>query len=446
MTPHASAIHLQLSLKPQSGTQLAKTLGLSQPTIARALKEMRNDLIQLGGQRSSQYHLVDPSRGFHSFPVFSINPLGQIIERGVLTPVRPEGFVFTSTQGEKTYTEGIPWWLYDHRPQGFLGRAYAQRWSSPLGLPQALKEWSDSHSIQAMLAHGHDAIGHWVLGVTCKDQVLGASTLNAIAESEKPRAYTQLAIEALHGESPGSSAGGEQPKFTAYSEGVHGPHHVLVKFTERQDNAISQRWRDLLLAEHLALETLHRGGLASSKSKIYNTKTQRFLEIVRFDRVGTLGRRGVVSLEALDAQFVGRASEPWPVIAQSLQNQNIIGSEQVQQVALLWAFGSLIGNSDMHNGNLSFLIDEGPPFALAPSYDMTPMSFAPTSAGGLPERIHPVSFQSAVGHPVWRQAKALAESYLSLLKRHEFSKEFEPCLLATQAHIEVMGRIIDRLA
>ena len=200
------------------------------------------------------------------------------------------------------------------------------------------------------------------------------------------------------------------------------------------------------MAEHLALETLHRGGLASSKSKIYNTKTQRFLEIVRFDRVGALGRRGVVSLEALDAQFVGRASEPWPVIAQSLQNQNIIGSEQVQQVALLWAFGSLIGNSDMHNGNLSFLIDEGPPFALAPSYDMTPMSFAPTSAGGLPERIHPVSFQSAVGHPVWRQAKALAESYLSLLKRHEFSKEFEPCLLATQAHIEAMGRIIDRLA
>jgi len=29
--------------------------------------------------------------------------------------------------------------------------------------------------------------------------------------------------------------------------------------------------------------------------------------------------------------------------------------------ARLWAFGTLIGNTDMHSGNLSFITDQGPP-------------------------------------------------------------------------------------
>jgi hypothetical protein len=54
---------------------------------------------------------------------------------------------------------------------------------------------------------------------------------------------------------------------------------------------------------------------------------------------------------------------------------------------LLWAFGTLIGNSDMHSGNLSFVSEHGRPYDIAPAYDMTPMTFAPRSGGGLPDTI-----------------------------------------------------------
>ena len=46
-------------------------------------------------------------------------------------------------------------------------------------------------------------------------------------------------------------------------------------------------------------------------------------------------------------------------------------------------FGTLIGNSDMHSGNLSFVAERGRPYNLAPAYDMTPMALAPRTGGGI---------------------------------------------------------------
>ena len=69
-------------------------------------------------------------------------------------------------------------------------------------------------------------------------------------------------------------------------------------------------------AEHLALKVL------GVETEIFDFEGQRFLEIPRFDRVGALGRVGLFSLQALDAQFVGRAREPWPVLVDALIEQN----------------------------------------------------------------------------------------------------------------------------
>ena len=41
-------------------------------------------------------------------------------------------------------------------------------------------------------------------------------------------------------------------------------------------------------------------------------------------------------------------------------------------------FGQLIGNTDRHFGNLSFLETDEGPLRLAPVYDMLPMAFAPS--------------------------------------------------------------------
>ena len=65
---------------------------------------------------------------------------------------------------------------------------------------------------------------------------------------------------------------------------------------------------------------------------------------------------------------------------------------------LIWAFGRLIGNSDMHRGNLSFV--PTPVMQLAPVYDMLPMMFAPLPGGELPG----VRFAPELPLPSQRQA------------------------------------------
>lgn len=203
---------------------------------------------------------------------------------------------------------------------------------------------------------------------------------------DRPTAYPALALAVSSGEVPGSSAGGEQPKFCTYTE----RGHVIVKFTAPDDNPISERWRDLLLAEHVALKVL------GVETEVFDFGGQRFLEIPRFDRTGALGRNGLFSLRALEAEFVGRARETWPVLVNELVKQGCVHLDAVAATARLWAFGMLIGNTDMHHGNLSFISAHGRPYHLAPAYDMLPMGFAPKSGGGMVNTLRPASLPEVI--------------------------------------------------
>lgn len=256
--------------------------------------------------------------------IYRINTEGDIQRLGVLVAVRPDGFVMQEDGGHDLYSEGLPWWLLDMRPQGFLGRAYAHHHAAMLGLPTNIQHWSDNDAIRALLQHGHDAAGHLLLGDTARAHFLSQPSPLAIAAADKDAAYVQLAEQAAQGDFPVSSAAGEQPKFTAYAHTATGPRHVLVKFSLAETNPIAQRWRDLLLAEHHALETLRHAGVDAVASWIHDHQNQRFLEVERFDRVGSRGRRGVLSLAALDAEFVGKAHEPWPVLVQELARQKVV--------------------------------------------------------------------------------------------------------------------------
>jgi serine/threonine protein kinase HipA of HipAB toxin-antitoxin module len=245
---------------------------------------------------------------------------------------------------------------------------------------------------------------------------------------------------------PGSSAGGEQPKFIAFATTPDGPRHVLVKFSEPDAGPVGERWRDLLLAEHLALETLRAAGIAAATTRLIDTTGQRFLEVERFDRVGALGRRAVFSLSALDAEFVGAGASGWPAIARRLAAQKVIVPQAAESAALLWAFGTLIGNTDMHGGNLSFLSDQGPPCEIAPAYDMSPMGFAPRSGGGLPDSLGDAAIDPGVSNETWRSAEVLARTFLARVGGNGgFSARFEPCIAALELRIETAGARIARL-
>ena len=447
MSPHADAIRLQLALGPASSRQLQQRLGLSQPTLSRALKALDAHVVRLGAGASIHYALRDTVRGLPDIAVYRVSPEGQIKELGLLIPVRPDGFVMRQTNGKTLHGDGLPWWLYDMRPQGYLGRAYAQRHGALLGLPASLSQWSDTHALTALLRHGHDLSGNLLLGEAMRQHFLNGPLAQPVAVVDKPLRYAELAREAAQGELPGSSAGGEQPKFTVYAATKAGPQHMIVKFSEAADHSVSRRWRDLLLAEHLALEALDAQGVPAAASQVVDCGTQRFLEVQRFDRVGARGRRGLFSLAALDAEFVGAAQTGWPGIARPLAQQGMIRPEAADGAALLWAFGTLIGNTDMHAGNLSFVSDHGRPYALAPAYDMTPMAFAPRSGGGYQDRIPEASLHPGVTVAQWHQAERMAREYLKRLRQEtRFDAGFAPCLHAMQQHLQRMGDKIRLLA
>lgn len=447
MNVHADALRRCLATGPKSGTEMAEKIGLSQPTVSRALAAMGDDVIKLGQRKFTRYVLRDRSNGFNDIPVYRVTSLGQIETLGTLQAIRPEGFVFMQANGQAQLSAGLPWWLQDSRPQGFLGRAYAAHHGASLGLPRQLHEWTDAHCLQALLLHGHDGVGNLLIGTKARDAFLNLAEPRPIRQKNKLATYAALALGAAEGDSPGSSAGGEQPKFTAYAETPQGAAHVLVKFSEPQDSPTSQRWRDLLLAEHLALETLREQHFPAAESAIYDYQGQRFLEVKRFDRIAALGRKAIISLTACDAEFVGQAQQPWPVITQALAKQSVITQTAADMAEILWAFGTLIGNSDMHHGNLSFMTDHGRPYDLAPAYDMTPMSFAPTRSGRLPHTISPHTLHPTVSANSWRCAQTFAHIYFEKLQAcHEFNQSFQICLEALAQHIRALSTQINRLA
>jgi serine/threonine protein kinase HipA of HipAB toxin-antitoxin module len=197
-----------------------------------------------------------------------------------------------------------------------------------------------------------------------------------LTDAQRRTRYPQLVDQALAGELAGSSAGGEQPKFPVVIVDAEGSAHVLVKFSEPLETPTGRRWADLLLAEHHALAVIAESGLPAARSRVLEVGGRLFLEVRRFDRIGARGRRGLISLAAADDEFVGQRRH-WLDSAHALLRRRLLSAEDVERIAWLQAFGGLIGNTDMHFGNLSLFYDGAAPAALAPAYDMLPMCYAP---------------------------------------------------------------------
>lgn len=447
MRDYAESIRSILAKGPHSANQLIDILNISQPTLSRALVGMGNEIIRLGAARSIQYSLRDTSRGLPEMPIYRVNSEGQLHLLGTLIPVKSEGFVMREEGGGQLYSHGLPWWLFDMRPQGYLGRSYAAKYGEALGNPIRLVDWNDTHALRALIVHGEDVIGNILIGNTVRERFLARPIPTPIRDEQKSECYIKLAHDAANGDVPGSSAGGEQPKFTVYAMTARGDCHVLVKFSESEQGPVSERWRDLLLAEHMALDVLRQHGIPAAHTNIIDVGQQRFLEIERFDRVSPLGRRGIISLAAMDAEFVGMGNGGWPTMVEALAKDRHITTQAAEVAKMLWAFGTLIGNTDMHTGNLSFVAENGRPYEIAPAYDMTPMAFAPRQGGGIPDVLREARLEANVSNAVWRQAREIAHQYLArLINEPRFSQRFQPCILALREHIETASRKIDRLA
>ncbi len=423
-----------ISLRLQSGgaataQRLAEALNVDRSTIARGLARMGDRVVVLGAARRARNAFRPQVRAAGDrWPMYRIDSVGRAAEWGRLQALhggwliewahdRPAWAEFLVDR--EGFTDRFPFFLGDMRPQGFLGRGIARGAAETLRLPGDPRQWGDDDTMVYLQAMGNDMPG---------DLVVGEGPLRAIlsAQWEQPeddlvfdepacqRRYPELAVRAMAGESTGSSAGGEQPKFLAALREAGGAvRRVLVKFSPPTENETGRRWADLLVAEAQALWLLAEHSLAMAGVRVIDAGGRRFLEVTRHDRVGAHGRRGVVSLEALHAALAPGAAYNWPAAAVALESAALIDRPAREQIQKLHAFGELIGNTDMHHGNFSFWCDDCRPFRPAPAYDMLPMAWAPVRFGELVAADQPLAPRPPLPEEIaaWSEAAGWAVEY-----------------------------------
>jgi HipA-like C-terminal domain len=397
--------------------ELIQRLGCSQPTLSRLVRAVGAQVLTLGKAKQTRYARARPVQVEQPLPITRIDAAGAPHNCGILHAIGVSSGSRTAwvAQRQMEIFEGLPWFVIDMRPQGFIGRQFPAR-IPQLGLPPSIEDWNDNHVLQALSAAGSDEPGDLVLGRAALEQHLLEALPEPISVRRKASAYSQLAQPKEGQQHSPSSAGGEQSKFTAYAQTPQGAQHTIVKFSPTGTDAVAVRWRDLLRSEHHALRVLHDCRLATgvdAAQTLLLDADRTYLEVQRFDRIGPRGRRGVVSLGAIDDVFVGQRNN-WVQTAQQLQGLRMLRERDVQRISLLYAFGLLIHNSDMHFGNLC-LLHEGPAsvqFSLAPCYDMLPMRFAPTAQGIRPLQIPKIVPQADL-LGVWPQALSLAQEFWS---------------------------------
>lgn len=389
-----------------TSTELQTRLGLSQPTVSRALSALvkQGRLLKVGAARSQQYLLPRHIEGVGSqIGMVRVDTQGRVSPFARMVALPGGRFWVNEADGLTQIHDGLPWFLDDMRPQGFMGQTFVQN-HPELSLPADLRHWNDDHALKAMVLAGDDLPGNLIVGEQALAGYLSGVRQTAVVQQPEVD-YPRLAMLAMQGAQPGSSAGGEQPKFSALVNG----QAMLVKFSPSGDAPGDERSRDLLVCEHLALQTLAAAGLPAAESQIVIAGGRVFLQSRRFDRTDK-GRIGMVSLLVYDAQYVGEMDN-WSATAQRMAARQLMTSQDAQQLQLLEAYGLLIANTDRHYGNISFLLEDDD-WRLSPTYDMLPMLYAPVK-GELVERdfaarkLQPTSQTLTV----WPQAKQLAQQF-----------------------------------
>jgi hypothetical protein len=407
-----------------SSAQLQAQLGVSQPTVSRAMASLiqSGEVQKVGAARKQRYVLPRTVRDVgRSIAVMRIDAQGQPSPFARLVPLAGGAVWVDEADGLSQRFDSLPWFLDDMRPQGFMGRTFAHT-HPELQLSNDPRSWSDDDVLRALALCGDDLPGNLVVGeqAFARFHTLPQRSSRAASSDD----YPALADAAMQGTLGGSSAGGEQPKFCTTVGTSTEWRAVLVKFSPAGDAPTDQRTRDLLVCEHLALQTLATAGISAAKTQIFTGAGRVFLEAERFDRTpqgpesesgqraerGLSGRVGMVSLEVYDAEYVG-AMDNWAATANRMQERQLLRSEDARTLRLLEAYGVLIANTDRHYGNISLLLADDD-WVLAPAYDMLPMLYAPVGGELVPRNFAERPLQpTAATLPEWPRALALARSF-----------------------------------
>ncbi|WP_293660756.1 type II toxin-antitoxin system HipA family toxin YjjJ [Rhodoferax sp. OV413] len=442
--------------------ELAELAGVSGPTMLRMLAEVAGEsaeeVMRWGRAGRTRYFLRRSLRGqWAQMPLYRIDAAGQAHTAGLVQLLAPVGtcldvaamgWPVDEEVADGLWPFGLPYPLQDMRPQGYLGRQFALRHAATLGVAPSPQSWGDDDVLHIVCATGTDTSGNLILGDMALQAWLYAKAQPEplIADADVAEAYADLAVQASARGVPGSSAGGEFPKFTARRAVPPGvasdTPHVIVKFSGADASSTVQRWADLLVCEHLALQAAaDLPGTRSARSRLLQHAGRTFLEVERFDRHGPHGRSALCSLSTLEAAIGPRGSNTWPEAAALLNSQGWLDADSLAVVQRLWWFGKLIANTDMHHGNLSLLPGNGV-VQLAPTYDMLPMQYAPLAGGELPTSMYAPALPAPQDRAIWLDASVAAlQFWRSAAADMRISEGFRTICAENQGRLEALHNL-----
>lgn len=411
--------------------ELTSELGITQSTLSRLLTSLGPSVVRIGHARATRYawaHAI--ARAGSRWPLYRIDANGRPQTIGELRTLHRDEFHLEPAREVPSFLHGdfarglypgLPWFLDDQRPQGFLGRTFARSVAKDIDAPEDPLRWQTDDVVLGLLRHGEDRPGDLVLGEASLQRALHAivSPTDTIAVDARAIRYPQLATASLQAEDVGSSVAGEQPKFAITLEHADRREPVVVKFSDRITTPAGRRWADLLVSEHHAGATLLDHGIAAARTEIIAADDRVFLQSTRFDRTPVLGRHGVVSLAALDAAYYGHGRIDWWRFAPQLRRDGWLTPGDADTLSVRSWFGTLIANADMHLGNASLYLGDERPLALAPSYDMLPMRFRPSVNGEIVERRYEITMPTPEQHAHWHEAAILAIDFWQRVSRDD---------------------------
>lgn len=417
-----------------SSQDLQRATGRSQATVSRLLAGLSHRVVTLGRARATRYGLPRLIRGLPAQqPITWTDELGTPTRIGLLTFLERDLVHVDAFPGIQSVGSRLPWFLQPLKAQGFLGKVNASRLVEA-GLPSDPTAWNLESTLFAALRL-NDPPGAITLGDHFEREGKVDHLSYALAgDAGLAAILDRLSSDVARHLPAGSSAGGEQPKLLAV---VDGERHVLVKFTPPRDTPFGKRWHDLLHAEWLALDVLAQHGVTVATTRIVESVTRTYLVGERFDRVGLHGRRHVVAIGDAHEAFVPGTYDNWHASAQALARQGRLPAVEVDRIRALLEFGRLIGNTDMHAGNLALFVElenlARGRFSTAPVYDMLPMRWRPNPENGGWDDYVPFE-------PDERSRKGPAAGPAAV-----FWERLEACKAASPEMRDVAGRMLERI-
>jgi hypothetical protein len=394
---------------PLSAQALISTLGISQPTLSRAMQAAPELFTQfrIPGERTTQYGCLRALPG----GLLPRQTVYRVSTTGAIEPFAHVEFLVggatlerDARHGKARLYAGLPPYMAFSAPSGFLGRRAARAVGSELHLPPSLKDWGDDHRIAYLFARGLNLASNLIYGDMSLQREMEFRQTVTHPPQDKLAHYVAMAKQ-RDDASFGAGAGGEQPKFLSVAQDAG---HVIVKFARK-----GTRMADLLPFEHLALRALAEVDVPAATTALLVAEDYVFLEVRRFDRVGPHGRIGMLSAGAVDDEFFG-ARDTWSEFAARCVLARYLTNADARRIDVMAAFSELIGNGDRHFENISLLIGEDGEYrGVAPAYDILPMRYAPIGAGVDPDLLPITPRIGTIGAKpeVWGRAARAARRF-----------------------------------